>query len=210
MSLFEGHYVDWRAKRVAKLVSIFGKEFFKGKDVLELGCGTGDLGEHFIEFGSNVTFCDAREEHLLEIKNRIPNGVTHVIDQNTNWILNKHFDFIIHTGVLYHLTEWKQDLLCTLNHSNLIFLETQVPNNTTSDSYEETVYENGYDQAVSKICKKPTAEYIEKFLTNQGVKFKRYDDADINSGGHRYDWVASPGNGRNNTGNRRFWILYND
>ena len=80
--LFGGHYEEWRETRIAKLISIFGEDFFKGKDILELGCGFGEIGEKFIELGSAVTLCDARREHLDEVKRRLPDSITHVIDQN--------------------------------------------------------------------------------------------------------------------------------
>ncbi len=89
--LFLGHYVDWRTKRIAKLISIFGKEFFNGKDVLELGCGFGDIGEQFVKLGSNVMFCDGRQEFLLNVKKRMPGCLTRVIDQNNYWDLGKSF-----------------------------------------------------------------------------------------------------------------------
>ncbi|KKL75414.1 hypothetical protein LCGC14_2055140 [marine sediment metagenome] len=211
--LFSGHYNEWRKTRIAKLVSIFGKDFFDGKDILELGCGWGDIGEKFIEMGATVTFCDVRQEHLDEVKKRMPNSITHMIDQDQPWNLDKKFDFVIHTGVLYHLSNWKQDLLCTLKHSNLIFLETVVSNNR-SDSFEKTQKENGWDQSPHNISKRPSAAYIEKFLTEQGVSFERYDDADINAYFHRYDWVVGGrlpkikmGSSSIQGAPRRFWIL---
>lgn len=197
---------------MAKLISIFGKEFFNGKDVLELGCGLGDIGEQFIRFGSNVMFCDGRQEFLLEIEKRLPGCDTRVLDQNNYWDLGIKFDFIIHTGVLYHLTNWKQDLICALNHSDLMFLETIVET-SDDDSYEQHYTETDiYDSALSLSCTRPTAEYIEKFLTEQGVKFKRYDDADLNSCFHKYAWAsrAEPylaiDEGREFS-YRRFWIV---
>jgi hypothetical protein len=41
---FKGHYNNWRKTRIDKILSIFDKEFFKGKTVLELGAGHGDFG----------------------------------------------------------------------------------------------------------------------------------------------------------------------
>ena len=208
-SLFSGHYHDWRAKRLAKIVSIFGEDFFRGRDILELGCGEGEFGEKFMEFGADLTFCDAREEHLINLKKRLPNSTTHLIDQDEQWDLKRKFDFIIHTGVLYHLSNWKQDLCCALKHSPLIFLETIVPDNG-ADDYEQVLKENykKFDQSIHGRSVRPSAAYIEKFLGEQGVRFKRYDDAKINSGVHKYDWVV--GGGGNPHGYRRFWILYND
>lgn len=208
-SPFSGHYLDWRAKRLTKLVSIFGEDYFKGKDILELGCGEGEFGENFINFGGDVTFCDGRQEHLVRLKNRLPNSTTHLIDQDAPWELGRKFDFIIHTGVLYHLSNWKQDLLCTLNHAPLIFLETIVPNNG-ADDYEQTLKENDkkFDQALNGQSIRPSADYIEKFLSEQGARFRRYDDADLNSGVHEYDWAV--GQRGNPHGYRRFWIIYND
>jgi len=204
--LFSGHYDKWRETRVAKLVFIFGEDFFNEKDILELGCGWGDIGEKFIEMGATVTFCDVRQEHLDEVTKRMPNSVTHLIDQDQPWDLGKKFDFVIHTGVLYHLSNWQQDLLCVLKHSDLIFLESHVPNKV-SDSFVLSKKENGWDQSPHGASKRPSAAYIEKFLNEQGVSFKRYDDADINTHFHRYDWVADNTVLKKDICLRRFWIL---
>ena len=105
------------------------------------------------------------------------------------------------------MNNWKQDLICTLNHSNLILLETQVPNNS-SDSYEQIEHESGYDQATNGVSTRPSAAYIEKFLDEQGVTFKRYDDEDLNAHPHVYNWEV--GGSFGNKATRRFWILKND
>ena len=61
-SLFDrdGNYIEWRRTRIEKVESLFGKDFFKGKKMLELGCAMGHTGRHFEELGATVTFAEGR------------------------------------------------------------------------------------------------------------------------------------------------------
>ena len=124
---FMDHYRGWRPKRISKIESIFGKEFFKDKTILELGCGYGDIGKHFVEkLGSIVTFAEGRQEHIPFIKENNPNSKVVLLDQEKLWNFDEKFDVIIHFGVMYHLKNWKQDLECALKHTDLIILESEI------------------------------------------------------------------------------------
>ena len=209
--LFTGHYEHWRDARIQKIVSIFGEEFFKNKTILELGCGWGDIGLQFRKLGANVTFAEGREEHLPHIKEHSPDSEIIQLDQDKKWNLEKKFDLIIHMGVLYHLTNWKQDLISALSHTNKMILETVVANDS-SNSFEYTNREEGWDQSIHKTSIRPSAAYIEKALTELGFKFTRFDDSDINSHKHRYDWKVDNKAGRGERGQnganyRRFWLI---
>lgn len=211
---FMDHYRGWRPTRIKKIENIFGTEFFKDKTILELACGYGDIGKHFREnYGSIVTFAEGREEHLPFIQENNPDSEVLHLDQENNWNLNKKFDIIIHFGVMYHLDNWKQDLECTMKHTDLIILESEIAD-TNKVVELKIVDPKGYDQAINDngIATRPSASYVEKVFEENGFSYVRYDDADLNDGIHRYNWEVSgdadrEGYTRNHGGGlRRFWV----
>ena len=113
-SLFDrdGNYIEWRRTRIEKVESLFGKDFFKGKKMLELGCAMGHTGRHFEELGATVTFAEGRPEIVETIDKINPDSKIIQLDQEHEWDLGERFDIIIHWGVLYHLDHWKEDLAC--------------------------------------------------------------------------------------------------
>jgi SAM-dependent methyltransferase len=213
-SKFMDHYRSWRPVRIKKIEQIFGEDFFKGKSILELACGFGDIGKHFKENrGANVTFTEGRVEHIQNIQENNPGSEVFQLDQENEWNLNRKFDIVIHFGVMYHLDNWKQDLECALKHTDLIILESEIAD--TNKIFEAKVIDpDGYDQAINdkKIATRPSASYVEKVFEDNGFEFKRYDDADLNDGIHRYDWVVTGDAERENYnrndggGMRRFWV----
>lgn len=203
--MFTGHYKHWQQTRIEKIVSIFGKEFFNSKTILELACGHGDIGKYFQSIGAIVTFADGRQEHLNKIKKSDPLATTILLDQDNEWDLKTKFDIIIHWGVLYHLNNWKQDLQCAIKHSDLIFLETESCDSDNPD-FELKLTESGYDQALNGTGTRPSAAMIETYLSLLGVEYQRYDDSDLNSSFHKYDWKVNNTN-KLRGGHRRFWII---
>lgn len=207
--MFDGHYAEWRTNRIAKVVKIFGNNYFSNKSILELGCGHGHVGEVFKNtYGSRVTFSDGRYEHLSALKHRIPDADTLVINNNIYWDLQKKFDIVIHWGLLYHIDNWKRELLCSSLHTDLIFLESEVADSPDPNFEFIRKEGNAFDQGIDiPEVKIPTAAGIEQYLTELGFLYKRYDSADLNNHIHRYDWQL------NNTqempyGQRRFWVAY--
>jgi SAM-dependent methyltransferase len=206
MERFGGHYDDWRRVRIQKIESIFSKEYFKDKTILELGCGYGDIGMHFVQLGAQVTFAEGRQEHIDVFKQRYPDIEIIQLNQEYPWNLNKKFDIIIHWGVLYHLDKWQQDLSCAAKHTNLMFLETEVCDSDDEDIDLKVEPSDRYDQEIGRFASKPSANNVEKNLKQLGYKFTRYDDSDLNSGFHEYNWeVKNTELWRN--GLRRFWVV---
>jgi SAM-dependent methyltransferase len=213
---FQHHYVHWRKVRIDKIEQIFGKEFFKDKTVLELACGYGDIGKYFKEnLQSNVTFAEGREEHFPYIRGNIPGCNILHINQENHWELETKYDVIIHFGVMYHLDNWKQDLECTLRHSDLIILETEVADTDDPTFEQKFVDPVSYDQAMGPklLATRPSAAYIESVFTENGFSFVRYDDTDLDSGVHNYSWKVTETAKAHKTerfsgfGKRRFWIV---
>ena len=93
---FGGFYNEWRVKRVNKLVSLLGMDWFKDKKVLELGCAFGNIGFYLESLGANVTFSDGRQEVLNVVLKKDPLAKVILIDEDTDWELNDKFDLIIH------------------------------------------------------------------------------------------------------------------
>jgi hypothetical protein len=210
-------YEDWTNKRVKRLIDIFGKSWFKGKTVLELGSAHGDIGIELLKLGADVTFTDVRNEHLESIVNRLRdmNFSPKVcrINQNESYDLLATFDLILHIGVLYHVENWQQDLECALKHSNTMILESAVH---PSPSLKHPIY-GPYE------CDNPslTEEGIEEHLTNLGCKFLRFDILELDSIGHwlttdvrdnhHYSWNQNNVNNSQHYGEvnhyRRYWLV---
>lgn len=201
----ENYFENWRKARIDKLVNILGKEWFKGKTILELGCGFGHVGKEIKKLGSIVVFSDAREEYVEEIRKDNEDSDIYIIDNDIPWDMERKFDLIIHWGLLYHLENWKKDLECCLKHSGLISIETEV-SDSADVNFEVVRNEGHYDAAVNGIGKVPAVGNIENYLTEIGFLFKRYDDTDLNNGVMCYDWEEGKFGNATLNGHRRFWM----
>jgi SAM-dependent methyltransferase len=213
---FKHHYVHWRQVRIDKIEQIFGKEFFKDKTVLELACGYGDIGKYFKEnLQADVTFAEGRVEHFPYIRGNVPDCKIIHINQENSWELETKYDVIIHFGVMYHLDNWKQDLECTLRHSDLIILETEVADSNDPTFEQKFIDSVSYDQAMGPklLATRPSAAYIESVFTENGFSFVRYDHADLNSDLNNYSWEVTGSAESHKTersvgvGKRRFWVV---
>ena len=93
-------YEEFKNKRVKKIENIFGRDWFCGKSILELGAAHGDVGLHFLKLGAEVIFTDIREEYLQSIKDKVKDlnytAYTLQIDQNKRYDLGHKFDLVIH------------------------------------------------------------------------------------------------------------------
>jgi SAM-dependent methyltransferase len=204
--MFDGHYDHWRHTRITKLISILGEEWFRDKKVLELGCGYAHIGNVLHEYGADVTVCDGREEHIEVVKNSYPHLKSLVVDQTQPYFVGK-FDLVIHWGVMYHLPSqyWKQDLSCAVKHGNLISLETEVSDSSDPSFFNEP-HESGYDQSMHSTGFRPSPNMVEEEISSLGFVFDRYDDSDLNSGTHIYDWKIEETKSWK-SGLRRFWMI---
>jgi ubiquinone/menaquinone biosynthesis C-methylase UbiE len=203
--MFAGHYNTWRESRINGLQKYISPSFFKGKTLLELGCGYADIGIEFDKLGAKVTCSDARKEHLDIVNQRYPHLGTVLIDaDNMNGLEN--YDIILHWGLLYHLNEIEQHLAKIAKHCHVLLLETEIADSNDPDFYIK-VQEDGYDQAFNKFGIRPSPAYVEKILTQNGFKYKRIEDPVVNSQYHFYDTEIT----NTNTWKsrlRKFWICW--
>jgi len=209
---FEGHYIQWREKRLNFLVKVLGKEFFKGKSVLEVGAGYGDIGNFFSFLGADVTCTDARQEHLDVIKKRHPHIKTYLYDLDSREYPKGHendqYDVVIHMGVMYHLIRSPESVIMRavsrLKSGGTLILESEIADSDDPFYVRRRVESDAYDQSFSGKGNRPSAAYVERVLSESST-FIRYDSEELNCTGHRYTWeVKNTGSARH--GRRRFWI----
>jgi len=204
---FKEHYVKWRDQRIRCIVDHYGKDFFKGKKLLELGCGYGDIGAYFAKLGAKVTCLDARQEHLEVLKRRYPFLKAVQADLDNEWPFKKdEFDIILHLGTLYHLQYVDRPLVDVCQSTKHLVLETEV---CDSDDPEMIIYtkERGYDQAFNKTGIRPSGAYIEKILKICGMKFKRLKTSNYDTEDHKYNWEIR-NTGKWQHGLRRLYFAY--
>jgi len=80
------------------LLDFFDSQCFKGKDVLDVGCGSQPFKNNLISAGANYYSLDVAEI----------DGVTidYIQQLDTDFHIEKKFDFIICTEVLEHVVDW--------------------------------------------------------------------------------------------------------
>lgn len=211
---FGGHYYDWRIKRLTLLLRHFGPATLRGKTVLEVGCGFGDLGAHFLALGADVTFADARQEHLDVVRSRYPAARRLKMDAAEAYAIDDNaFDIVLHLGVLYHLppATLKRAVAEACRVGRQLCLETIV-SDSSDPAYCPPTVEAGYDQAFSGTGSRPSPAFVESCLTAARLDWQRFDDPALNSGPHIYDWVPKNNGDYDGTqpgrlwGHRRLWI----
>lgn len=220
-SAFAGIFNKWRFLRVKKIEQFFDKEWFKGKKILELGCGYGNVGHYFSLLGSDVTFSDARQEALDIVKSKNPEFKTIQINQESKWSIDDHFDLIIHFALGYHLNYWEQDLIRTIKHADNIAYETAVTRYNIETEYK--VVNHNYSSCMhgpyGNIGSLISSSNIENVLTENKCSFVRCDDSDLNIPDGIYDWSEVDFDATYKTGivtsywdnehfgGRRYWMI---
>jgi 2-polyprenyl-3-methyl-5-hydroxy-6-metoxy-1,4-benzoquinol methylase len=214
---FKGHHIEWNKIRINKLISILGINWFKDKEILELGCGYGDIGFELKKLGAIVTFAEGQESQIPQISLRANESDIYIIDQDTEWNISKKFDLVIHWGVSYHLDKWKRDLCISLLHTkNILSFETEVLD-SPDINLEIKNKEGWFEAAMNTIGTHPSVAHIEKTFKDMNVIFKRYDDIDLNckhlTAGwtYLYDWKEGEKQEKHGAdfihGLRRFWMV---
>ena len=209
------HYVFWNIKRLNAIEEHYGINFFKNKTVLEIGCGWAAIGNEISNWGAQVTVSDARKEHLEEVRRRYPHLKTHLFDleNSTEWTFpKKHYDVIIHFGVLYHLSDPESNLKFMTKHCEHMILETEVLD--SNDPYlvknikEETEWDKGsWGMAYSGVGSKPSYAFVERVLKESKMVYEEpLNPKKVNAGDHNYDWERKNTGEMNKVCQRSFWF----
>jgi len=202
------YYCQIRHKRIKYIIRIFGKNFFKNKTCLELGCGYGYIGKYFQNIGVKVLFAEGRKENFnfLKKKSFVKNSILLDQDNKNKWNLNKKFDFIIHWGISCHLKYWREDLIKTFNHTKLIFFETVVLDSKKSEYVLVNEF-NNIDQSLYGSGSRASEKYIENFINNNGWYYIKCMDTFLDGKYFSYSWKNKNSRKWNNK-LRRFYLLF--
>ncbi|ENM5767889.1 class I SAM-dependent methyltransferase [Vibrio mimicus] len=187
---FSDHYIPWREKRVTEIIRHFSPLWFRGKKILELGCGYGEVGKNFEGLGAVVTYCDARQEHLDVILKHRPHCKVVKADINNEWPFEEKFDLIVHMGVLYHLDNMSFSIAKAMESAYHIVLETEVCD-SNDPMFNLAVEENilGYDQSVTGLGSRPSVAYVERLVdVGKPKSMTRLRSSACDSNFHQYSW----------------------
>jgi SAM-dependent methyltransferase len=135
-ALFDPVYEDWRIKRLNKMLEIYGIDYFKGRKILELGGGHGDIGAFFAELGADVLSLDGRIQNVnfARLKHlKVANLRFAQFNLEHNFSSFGRFDLIINFGLLYHLKDVENHLKCCFSVADDIILETVVCDSSDPD-----------------------------------------------------------------------------
>jgi SAM-dependent methyltransferase len=190
---FTGDYEIWRVKRIAKVLELLGPDWdWKGKRVLELGSGFGDIGAFFADAGADVVCVEGRVENLSVAKLR-HRKLTNIkfVHRNieTGFSDLGRFDVIIHFGLLYHIDNVDENLRACAGMSDRIFLETEVLD-SQDDKKVFVIEEDGkkYDTGLARKTSMISALYIKRIFEERGMAVDVIADGRLNWGPHIYDW----------------------
>tara|TARA_R100000353_G_scaffold170287_1_gene133882 strand:+ start:1260 stop:1901 length:642 start_codon:yes stop_codon:yes gene_type:complete len=204
---FDDHgYPRWNDARIDHLTSEYGEDFFKGKTVLELGCGYAGIGTRLSDMGAKVTVSDAREEHIAIVKERYHKLTALVVDsEDTEWKYPENeYDIIIHYGLLYHLSNPDENIRMISKRCKYLFLETEV---LDSSDPEYILYKkenkSSFGMSYSGDACTPSWAYVERLLDENNFEWQRVKPR--KSDWHCYDWHRTGEDPSFKSGQRAMW-----
>lgn len=200
------YHPEWQKNRIQFVISKYGEDFFKGKNILELGPCNGYIGEYFRNLGANVLSVEGRQSNIDTIKHNYPSLNVIKGDLDTpEWLYGK-YDIIINFGLLYHLEKYHAEHLTNcIKNCNLMFLESVIFNSHKNEIFK--IKRIGFDQSLSEVDGYPSQKFVENIFKNLGIyDYKMYTDSSLNGGAHVYDWPLT-GDREFHVSTRRFWIV---
>jgi SAM-dependent methyltransferase len=140
-----------------------------GKSVIDVGCGTGRLSEHFAQRGCEVTCVDGRAENIEQLRASYPGRTAAVVDVESDALLEQgSFQVVFCYGLLYHLAEpWGFLQRAGKLAGELLLLETCVADaeepmlSLVRDPDDPTM-------ALRAVGSRPSAAYIAAALASAG------------------------------------------
>jgi len=211
--LFHCNYDDWKVKRINKILDLYDIEWFKGKKILELGSGHGDIGAFLAALGADVMALDGRRKNVnfAKLKHRnVENLKCLSCNLEQDFSQFGKFDLVINFGLLYHLKNAEKHLECCFKAADEILFETVVCDSTDPHKIffiDETEENKTTDEGTLEGtgCR-PSPAYIERIASANNFDVMRYFDSDLNSGDQFiYNWEHKNDERLGDFRLRRFW-----
>ena len=209
--LFHFSYEEWRIRRINKILELYGIDYFKNRNICELGSGHGDIGAFFAELGANVLCLDGRIQNvnLANLKYReLGNFKCKHFNLENDFSHFGKFDLILNFGLIYHLKNVDSHLNCCFKMADDVLLESVVCDSTDPDKIFFCDENRDVDEeAVEGTGSRPSPFYIEKIAKENNFEVVRYFSEDLNSGDlFFYDWEHKNDNRLGDGFKlRRFW-----
>ncbi|MDP1835919.1 MAG: class I SAM-dependent methyltransferase [Chlamydiales bacterium] len=204
LGYFDGPYEQWREARVQAIEDFYGADFFKGKTLLEVGCGYGDVGAHFEKLGAIVTCSDAQSEYEAIIRARYPNVDFKAADFQGPWPLDDHYDIIIHMGVLNRMHNPSYTISQACQHCTHLILEADCINSFDPNAIQYRQLANhDFNGGLGSFV---SPAYVERCLNDFGFMRWMIPDGRCNSGYWYYDSPLTNTGSYNVPGYRRMWF----
>lgn len=184
--------------------------------ILDLGCGFGAVGGHFVNNGLKVSFVDGRRENVEELRSRGLPAILH--DAQTPLLPEYRVDLILCMGLLYHSEDPQRILMNCADIAPIIAVETLCMDQEDCYllSFEEDT--KRHDQSLDGGCCRFSPSWLERALRRAG--YNRIEDVPnvslvLGDGYHQgfiYDWeVRNSGESyRDGYGLRKLMIGYRD
>jgi 2-polyprenyl-3-methyl-5-hydroxy-6-metoxy-1,4-benzoquinol methylase len=170
--------------------------YFKGKNVLELGCADGLMTETLVKIFDRVVSVDASYKYCQEVKSRIKSNKLEVIcSLFEDLVLDERFDTIIMAHILEHVNDQIQILKLAknwLNEGGVILID--VPNANSlhrqagvkmglldkCDDLNDLDKKLGHRRVYSKESLRKDVEFVNlKIITEGGVFLKPLTNSQI-------------------------------
>jgi hypothetical protein len=206
--LFRDHYKVWNQRRFDFVNDCLFDIDKNNYSLLEISAGHANLSRLFLYSDFEITCTDGREEHIKWMNDNFPTIKTIRINLDNIYPELKKYNIVIHFGVLYHLADplkHLRDFLIKQDFDHL-FLETEVAN-YLDENFVLKLVEDGYDQSMSYIGGRPSANAIEKILKEFDLNWTRHDNINLNSTPHNYNWTEIDTPETYRIGMRRFYHI---
>jgi len=106
---FSRFYNNWLYKRKSVVFNSLASNYFpdsNGKDVLDIGCGTGFFIHKYLKLGAKVNGIDITDISVRNLSKKYPQGKFHVLDLSAPaGKLDEQFDIINMWDVMYHIVD---------------------------------------------------------------------------------------------------------
>jgi len=199
-------YEQWRQNRLQAIIAHYGKDFFKGKTLLEVGAANGDFGAIFRKMGAIVTSYEGRDQNFQELMEKNPEQNPKQVDLDSEKF-EGDYDIILNVGLIYHLFNFENHLNNCMDHCKHLILETEVVDSKRDGYWVECEDSNG-DQGANVSngrITRPNCSYIETMLKDKGFSYEfPKNPKSINTGPWLYDWKRGSINS-NTIGLRQMW-----